>query len=191
MNAKKVAGFTAMLLALVLLLDFMMRLAVKTGEQSADKAAVQQSQIAQVKPAGVLTLEEVNTLLAWSDVKPSPQQLAQAEAEAKAAAAAAAANTPPPPPQVDVHQQVSAAISGDVSKSLIGDKLFTLRGVFYDKTNFAVLEVENIVTKEKQYFRASVKQTVDNHQLMEVGKNHVILKNGDQNIRLQMFEGTL
>ncbi len=191
MDAKKVATVVGALMLLVLSVDFSQRLLV--GVEIEHKSSEQQgdAQAPNVQ-ATLLSVEEMKTLLAWSDIEPTPQEIAQQKAKEQQAQQAATPPPPPPPaPKVDVHAQVQQAIVGDDSKRLLGDNLITLRGVFFDREHFAVMEVENILSKSKQYYRAKLNETVDGHLLVDIGKNFVSIQNGDQHIRLQMFEGTL
>lgn len=190
MNPKKVALVTCAILALILLLDFNSRISAQQ-DVSEDKAAdTSKEQIHQASSTTLMTLEQVETLLAWSDIKPDPAVVVNPEPQSKPVEQAVE-QTPPPEPQVDLHTQVRQAIEGNVSKSLLGDNLFTLRGIFNDQQDFAVIEVENIISKQKEYFRTQLNGVIGGYTLVAIGKNYVSIKNGDQNVRLQMFEGAL
>jgi CO dehydrogenase/acetyl-CoA synthase gamma subunit (corrinoid Fe-S protein) len=129
----------------------------------------------------LLSIKEVEKLLDWSDVKPKVVKNAVPNVAALQPMVVAQ-------PKVDVHAMVKATIAGDVSKSLIGDDLLSLKGLFYDGHEFAVVEVENIITKKIQYYRAKVNESLASHQLVKIGKNHVLIKSGEQNVKLQMFD---
>lgn len=187
MDAKKVALLLSGIIALILLVDFTTRLTVDVEVQDNKDENVQAQQEA-TGEAPFLTIEQVQEILAWSDKVPTPEEIA---AQQQAAQAAVAPPPTPPQPKIDVHEQVRQLIAGNVSKHLLGDQLLTLKGVFYDQHNFAVVEVENIISKEKKYYRAKLNDIFATNHLAQIGKNHVLIKNGDQEVRLRMFEGAL
>ncbi|NQZ05995.1 MAG: hypothetical protein HRT35_02445 [Algicola sp.] len=150
---------------------------VATQNTQTDKAQLDE----QKTGAMLLSIKAVEKLLDWSDVK--PKVVKKAVTTTVAAQPGVVAK-----PKVDVHAVVKAAIAGDVSKTLIGDDLLSLKGVFYDGHQFAVVEVENIITKKIQYYRAKANESLASHLLVKIGKNHVLIKSGEQNIKLQMFD---
>ena len=170
--------------SVVVVLDFLSRLvfigddATNNNNLNADGAA------AQVVGSNLLDKEQVEQLFAWSDIKPKEPEKPKVVAATVAPVQPAA---PPPKPKVDVHKQVAERIRGDKSKFLIKDDLLTLKGLFYDGQEFAVVEVENIVTKQKQYFRSSVNKALGSHKLEQIGKNFVVVSSGNQKVTLYMF----
>lgn len=149
-------------LSAIVILDFLFRM-MFISDELADKAGQKEASTT-VASGTMATIEQAQLveLLSWSDVEPEktpePQKVAVAQTVSK---------PPPPPskPQVNVHQQVADAIKGDKSKYLIKDELLTLKGVFYDGREFAVVEVENIVTKKKEYFRSNANKALGKHKL--------------------------
>jgi hypothetical protein len=180
MEAKKVALGLSGLLMLVFLVDFSSRLMSSVDVKDNQGQSEQPATVSSHNNAIMLSLEDVEKLLDWSDIKPKNVVKVEPKKDVDKVVVAA--------PKIDIHKQVRALIVGDKSKRLIGDDLLSLKGIFFDGDNFAVVEVENITTKKKQYFRAKVDEMLATHQLLSIGKNLVEIKNGDKAIKLQMFD---
>ena len=169
------------LLTVVVVLDFLFRIVFLGHDEQGNATGHQSAQLVDEGGLASIKQEQLDDLLSWSDVevkapvvKPKPvSQVAKAK--------------PQPKPKVDVHKLVAARIKGDKSKYLIKDELLTLKGLFYDNKAFAVVEIENIVTNSKQYFRSSENKALGKHKLDKIGKNHVVVSSGQQKITLYMF----
>lgn len=183
-GATKLAGKLLIGLILICLLDVVSRLLWTSRDMA--QPALSSSDI--IKKQGLerilLSTAQVSELLSWSDlppkVLPAPVKIAnvtKATTQAKL--------------KVDVHAVAAQTIKSDRSKHLIGDEIFSLKGLFYDGKKFAVVEIENIVTKQKQYYRANVNQPLGSHQLAAIGKDHVVIKNGETQVTLVMFDHQL
>ena len=173
-----------MVLALIVVLDFFFRIVFigDDGENSNKRQDAVQTSNAPV--VVLMEQQQLTDLLSWSDIEvkqpePVKQQVVQTQQAVKKA--------PPAKPKVDIHKQVAARIKGDKSKYLIKDELLTLKGLFYDGKEFAVVEIENIVTKKKQYFRSTANKALGKHKLEKIGKNHVVVSSGQQQVTLYMF----
>ena len=81
----------------------------------------------------------------------------------------------------------SIGMAGEFAWRLAWPLRLTLKGLFYDGQEFAVVEVENIVTKKTQYFRSSVNKALGSHKLEQIGKNFVVVSSGNQRVTLYMF----
>ena len=179
MDAKRIAVGLSGLLGVIMLIDFSSRLMVSVEVNDKQNQVSNTTTAISNKEAVVLSLSEVEKLLDWSDIKPKPSvAVAKVVVEEPVVVK----------PKVDIHKQVRQAIAGDKSKQLIGNDLLSLKGIFFDGENFAVVEIENITTKNKQYFRAKANENLATHQLMSIGKNLVEIKNGDKTVTLQMFD---
>jgi len=180
--AKMVAKRVFIGLLILLILDFALRMVFQATDGSTQ--VKQQTQAQSINLDAILLSEaQVNELLAWSDIKPKVVEVVKTPVAVKKAVV-----KKPPPVKVDVHKQVAAAISGDKSKRLVGDELLTLKGIFFDGQEFAVVEIENIVTKTKRYFRAAKGKTLGKFKLTTIGKNQVSISGSDRVIKLFMFD---
>ncbi|MCJ8272062.1 MAG: hypothetical protein MJK04_22030 [Psychrosphaera sp.] len=181
MQAPKLALILSIILFVIGVTDLFTRVIVSVDVTNESSEAAQQVDDEANAKAMLLSFEEVEKLLNWSDIKPKVVVAAVAKvAKAKPSVAVK--------PKVDVHAVVKANIAGDASKFLVGDELLSLRGLFYDGQEFAVVEIENIVTKKIKYYRAKVNESLASHQLAKIGKNHVMIKSGQQTMKLQLFD---
>jgi hypothetical protein len=181
MQAQKLALMLSILLFVIGVTDVFTRVMLSVDVTNETSSGAQQVGREANTKATLLSIEQVEKLLDWSDVKPKAvvKPVTTKVVTVKPVVVA---------PKVDVHAIVKANIAGDTSKQLVGDDLLSLRGVFYDGQEFAVVEIENIVTKSIKYYRAKVNESLASHKLTKIGKNHVMIKSGQQNIKLQMFD---
>ena len=84
--------------------------------------------------------------------------------------------------------QVKQAVANNANQQVIGDDLLTLRGIFDDGTVFAVIEVENIRTSEKQYLRLAANQQQAGYKLIEVSNNQILIARAAQQVKLKMCD---
>ncbi len=180
MQARKLALMLSIILFVVGLTDLFTRVWLSVDVANAGSELTQQVSGEAKAQATLLSIEQVEKLLDWSDIKP--------KVVVKPVAKVAAVKPVVVAPKVDVRAIVKAKIAGDDSKYLLGDDLLSLKGLFYDGQEFAVVEIENILTKKIKYYRAKVNESLAGHQLAKIGKNHVMIKSGQKNIKLQMFD---
>lgn len=187
MTAKKMAIALSVLLTFIGVIDFSNRLSISNeSSQVADAAVVLAANKTELDPTR-LNRAQVAELLSWSDVKAKAieKDVEPVVKKVTTPVAKKPAVVAKPP---DVHKTVQAAIAGDVSKHLIGDELLSLKGIFYDGSDFASIEIENIKTKDKQYFTFARDKAMANFQLQEIGRYHVVLSKKGKNITLKLFE---
>jgi hypothetical protein len=182
-----VARKVLLLLFFILLVDVVTRMffSAEQNNVSGDSAFVVSAK--DNLEGTLLSVEQVKTLFAWSDVETKTvkadtptnvvKKVVKQDQKAKAAIS-----------QADKRKAVVAAIAGDKSKRLIGDELLSLKGVFFDQKQFAVVEIENIISNKKQYFKAEVNDPLSGYLLASMGKDHVAIKHSDQEIKLYLFE---
>lgn len=183
-SGMQVARKVVIVLVVILLLDFLLRLTWSVdvaGNQDANANGL----LALKDKSSIMTVEKVEKLFAWSDIEPKAPEVTQpVVTEVKQPEVV----KPKEPTPEEVRQQVVQSISGDVTKTLLGDDLLTLKGLFYDGKDFAVIEVENIYTKQKQYKRASVGEKIGDYLLEGVSNTSATVAYQQQKVTLKMFK---
>jgi len=188
MTPKKVALWFSLFLVFILAIDFINRLTVGSVSEVQQGESAFQSVDTAILNNVMLDETAVKKLLNWSDIKP----LTPAPVTPEPAVVVA---TPKPKPQ-DQRKVVAAAIIGDPSQHLLGDDLLALKGVFYDGKDFASVEIQNINSRVTRYITFTNGKGIDNatgglindYELTEIGKYHVVLNKQTVEVKLQLFK---